>query len=72
MAGSRGEPEVMEEMRNGYHHARAQYKKGLKVRINSEVNRAVFLTRGTWGLVGSYPQTSRGSFSAVSKPMFCK
>ena len=28
---------VMEEMRNGYHHARAQFKKGLKVRINSEV-----------------------------------
>ena len=46
MAGSRGEPEVMEEMRNGYQHARAQFKKGLKVRINSEVNRAVVLTRG--------------------------
>ena len=32
--------EVMEEMRNGYHHARQQFKKGLKVRINSEVDRA--------------------------------
>ena len=37
---------AMEEMRNGYQHKKAQFKKGLKVRINSEVHRAVFLTRG--------------------------
>ena len=55
---------VMEEMRNGYHHARAQFKKGLKVRINSEV-KAYFHERDSYymsRLWAKYPYRNPWAF----------
>ena len=38
---------VLEELRNGYQFAKAQFKKGLRVRINSEL-KAFFHERDSW------------------------